>query len=230
MPKAPDTIAKDYKAMRAVQNKTATLGSRVEVRYQPGLLIKEPPRPEDVTLELLMASQTHMGHHASLWNPANSRYIYGVRSGIHIISLEETAAHLRRAARVVEGVAYAGGLILFAGTRRGQMEIVVRAAEMARGCHLFTKWTPGTLTNRDQLLLKQEVKMVDENDLEVGGFDQHLMERRPVVPDLVVVLNPLENFTLLYECTLSNIPTIGVIDTNADPLRVTYAIPANDDR
>ncbi len=56
------------------------------------------------------------------------------------------------------------------------------------------------------------------------------MDRRPLVPDLVVVLNPLENFTLLHECSLANIPTIGVIDTNADPTRVSYAIPANDDR
>ncbi|KAI5272933.1 37S ribosomal protein, mitochondrial, partial [Ascosphaera acerosa] len=30
-------------------------------------------------------------------------------------------------------------------------------------------------------------------------------------------------------CGLLTIPTVGVIDTDADPTRVTYPIPANDD-
>jgi small subunit ribosomal protein S2 len=198
------------------------------MRYIPEEILKNPP--QDASLELLMASQAHMGHNTSLWNPNNSRYIYGVRAGIHIISLEVIAAHLRRAARVVEEVAYHGGLVLFVGTRKGHMPIVVRAAELAGACHLFDKWTPGAITNRDQILAGGELRIVDELDRDVEGFEKHLQDRRPVVPDLVVCLNPLENHTLLHECGLANVPTIGVIDTNADPTWVTYSIPANDDR
>lgn len=209
---------------------TRAIGSVVEERYAPGLLIKNPLPPKHITLERLMAAQTHMGHNASLWNPANSRYIYGIRQGIHIISLETTAAHLRRAATVVEEVSYRGGLVLFVGTRRGQMEIVTAAAKEARACHLFTKWTPGSITNRDIILRDRFLKVVDEHDNDLAGFDRHVNQARPLLPDLVVCLNPLENYTLLYECGLANIPTIGVIDTDADPSWVTYTIPANDDR
>lgn len=177
-----------------------------------------------------MAAQAHMGHNTSLWNPANARYIYGVRQGIHIISLETTATHLRRAARVVEEVAYRGGLILFVGTRPGQRPIVVRAAELARACHLFTKWRPGTITNREQLLGGVPLTVVDELDRPLSGFEDHLHDRRPLAPDLVVCLNPKENMTLLYECSLAKVPTIGIIDTNTNPAWVTYQIPANDDR
>ncbi|KAJ2981780.1 hypothetical protein NUW58_g6602 [Xylaria curta] len=74
-----------------------------------------------------------------------------------------------------------------------------------------------------------QMQMLDENDEPLQGFDRHLNERRPLVPDLVVCLNPLENYTLLHECALSNVPTIGVIDTNTEPTWVTYGIPANDD-
>ncbi|KAH6891053.1 ribosomal protein S2, flavodoxin-like domain-containing protein [Thelonectria olida] len=223
------TPAQQYASFRRIQDATRSLGSQVERRYVPTELISNPPRPEDVTLELLMASQTHLGHSTSLWNPANSRYIYGVRDGIHVISLETTAAHLRRAARVVEEVAYGGGLILFVGTRKGQMEIVTRAAELAGACHLFTKWTPGGITNRDVILAMHGTKVVDHQDKELDGFDKYRGSARPLLPDLVVCLNPLENYTLLYECGLKSIPTIGVIDTNADPSWVTYTIPANDD-
>ncbi|CAK7217252.1 hypothetical protein SBRCBS47491_003101 [Sporothrix bragantina] len=228
---APVEIANDYITMTKLQRKTNRIGSSVERRYSPGELIKNPPAPKDITLELLMASQAHIGHNTSLWNPANSRYIYGIREGVHIISLEQTAVHLRRAARVVEEVAYHGGLILFAGTRRGQMDMVVRAAELAGACHLFTKWKPGTITNRDTILQKASTRIVDEQDRDITakGFTQLLGKQRPLTPDLVVVLNPLENSVLLRECALSTIPTIGIIDTDADPCRVTYAIPGNDD-
>ncbi|OLN96073.1 37S ribosomal protein MRP4, mitochondrial [Colletotrichum chlorophyti] len=222
-------FAGGYQAHRRVQKATRTIGSALSKPYVPSQLIKDPPKPEDVTLELLMASQTHMGHHTSRWNPANARYIYGVRQGIHIISLETTAAHLRRAARVVEEVAFRGGLILFVGTRQGQMDIVSKAAKLAGGCHLFTKWTPGNITNRDQINRGKPVKVVGPRDEKLDGFERLERTGRPLVPDLVVCLNPLENYTMLYECGLANVPTIGVIDTDANPDWVTYTIPANDD-
>ncbi|KAB5575381.1 ribosomal protein S2 [Coniochaeta sp. 2T2.1] len=221
------TIPTEFNTFNRLQNRTRSLGSRVELRHDPDHLLKNPP--DEASLEMLMANQAHMGHSTALWNPSNSRYIHGVREGIHIISLEQTAAELRRASRVVEEVAYYGGIILFVGTRPGQMPIVVRAAELAGGYHLFSKWTPGTITNRDQILGPMQLKIVDEMDQPVEGFDKHLLDRRPVVPDLVVCLNPLENWPMLRECAQENIPTIGVIDTNADPASVTYTIPANDD-
>jgi ribosomal protein S2 len=208
---------------------TGGYGSKVTKLYQPHKLLSNPPRPSDVTLELLLASQAHLGHSTSLWNPANSRYIFGVRQGIHIISLDATAAHLRRAAKVVSGVSERGGLILFVGTRPGFDRCVVRAAELAHGCHLFERWTPGTLTNGQQILGKCRLKVVDEFDRNVSGFEEQLLDRPVLKPDLVVCLNPLECKVMLHECALANIPTIGVIDTDANPTWVTYPIPANDD-
>ncbi|KAI0487119.1 ribosomal protein S2 [Xylaria cf. heliscus] len=228
-PDEVDKTADMYHWGRQLKGQIGTLGTKIQNRYRPNDVFLNPPGPKDVTLELLMASQAHMGHHTSLWNPANARYIYGIRQGIHIISLEQTAAHLRRAARVVEEIAYRGGLILFVGTRPGQAQIVTQAARLARACHLFSKWTPGSITNSDVILNGIQIQMLDENDEPLDGFDRHLMERRPLIPDLVVCLNPLENYTLLHECALVNIPTIGVIDTNTEPTWVTYTIPANDD-
>ena len=140
------------------------------------------------------------------------------------------AAHLRRAAKVVEGVAYHGGIILFVGTRPGQASAVVKAAELAKGYHLFDKWTPGSITNSEQILSRCRIKAVDKYDQIIDEHTEKLEDWKALKPDLVVVMNPLENYTLLHECGLNNIPTIGVIDTNADPTWVTYPIPANDDR
>ncbi|TVY45488.1 37S ribosomal protein MRP4, mitochondrial [Lachnellula occidentalis] len=225
-----DSIKTDYASQQRLNKRTGKLGATVEKGYVPDALVRNPPKPADVTLELLMASQSHLGHSTSLWNPANQRYIFGIRQGIHIISLEETAAHLRRAAKVVEGVAYHGGLILFVGTRAGQGPAIVKAARLSKGCHLFEKWIPGSITNGDQILAKCDVKVVDKDDVEItSGFEDKVANWKALKPDLVVCVNPLENYIMLHECGLNNIPTIGVIDTDADPTWVTYPIPANDD-
>lgn len=159
----------------------------------------------------------------------NSRYIFGIRQGIHIISLDTTASHLRRACRVVSGVAERAGLILFVGSRPGQDRCVVNAAKLAGGCHLFERWIPGSITNGNQILGDCKKKVVDEHDNEIEGHHDRLLDHPALKPDLVVCLNPLENWVMLHECGLNHIPTIGIIDTDANPTWVTYPIPANDD-
>lgn len=231
-PSDVNSIASQFTFTQHNKLTTGQLGSTLSTKdqHKPHELVLNPPKPQDVTLELLMASQAHMGHATALWNPANQRYIYGIRQGIHIISLEATAAHLRRAAKVVEGVAYHGGIILFVGTREGQSPAVVRAAQLAKGCHLFERWTPGSITNGEQILKKCGLKVLDPLDKEMVGYEDKINAWKALKPDLVVVMNPLENYVLLQECGLYNIPTIGVVDTDVDPAWVTYPIPANDDR
>lgn len=206
------------------------MGADATSGYLPHSLLSSPPSVNDVTLELLLASQAHLGHATSLWNPLNARYIFGIRDGIHIISLDATAAHLRRAAKVVQAVAEQAGLILFVGTRKGHERTVAKAASLSGACHLFDKWIPGSLTNGPQILKNRRTKVVDQQDRKLIGFEEQLHDRAPLRPDLVVCLNPIENYVLLRECATYMIPTIGIIDTNANPTWVTYAIPANDDR
>ena len=222
-------IVRDHQAYGRLREQTRSSGAVVLPHYQPYQLLFNPPHPSEITLPLLLASQAHLGHATSLWNPANSRYIFGIRQGVHIISLDVTAAHLRRACRVVSGIAERGGLILFVGTRPGQDRCVVQAARRTMGCHLFEKWQPGTITNGHQILGKCKMKVVDEFDREISGYEDSLRDRPSLKPDLVVCLNPLENWVMLHECALNGIPTMGIIDTDANPTWVTYPIPANDD-
>ncbi|KAF3168456.1 37S ribosomal protein, mitochondrial, variant 3 [Orbilia oligospora] len=251
----PLTKLEEYQRLKASKHASDLIGGVLEDHYKPHELITNPPSPRDITLELLLASGAHLGHATALWNPGNQRFIFGIRQGIHLISLDVIAAHLRRAAKVVHGVSKNGGIIIFVGTRDGQERAVVEAAKRAKGYHVTERWVPGTITNKDQLLSEQKVRILNYLDQEIRLTEEEKLELKQklagengdihriqvedtaqvpfgygaIRPDLVVCLNPLENKTMLQECAQYRIPTIGIIDTDVDPTCVTYPIPANDD-
>lgn len=146
-------------------------------------------------------------------NPNFIPYAYGTRAGLTVIDLDHTLAMLRRAANLTRAIAAAGGSIIFLGTRPDIRGTVKLAAERIgdRGYYVSEKWLPGTLTNR----------------IHHHGLDA--VESTKIIPDLVVILNPLANMPAIRECAIEHVPTIGIIDSNVDPRVVMYAIPANDE-
>jgi small subunit ribosomal protein S2 len=218
------------RARRATQ-KAGRGGTHLVQTYHPSSILRKPPTADEISLPMLLANQTHLGHHTSLWHPSNSGYIYGIRDEIHIISLDITYAYLKRAAKVVQAVAERGGIILFVGTRKGMEDIVVSAARRAEGYHIFHRWVPGALTNGQQILNHGSIKVVDIHDKEMKEYRDLFNKGAHQVlrPDLVICLNPIENQVCLHECGMFNVPTIGIVDTDTNPTWVTYPIPANDD-
>lgn len=197
--------------------------------YRPHEDIHRPPPIHDTTVATLVAAGAHLGHNTSRVRANCLPYIDGSRQGIHIIDLEQTQTALRRVSRVAQGISERGGLILFVGTRDYQKQAVESAAERCKGYYVHTRWIPGTLTNSKMISGSWERTELNMGDQATGrNLDQHL-KQTIVKPDLVVILNPVENRNLLRECIAMRIPTTGVIDTDSEPTLVTYAIPGNDD-
>ncbi|KTW29193.1 ribosomal protein S2 [Pneumocystis carinii B80] len=206
------------------------IGSILIDRYQPHKNIHNPLSQKHLTLSLLLSSQVHIGHSTSLWNVATHPYIYGIRQGIHIINLDTTITHLRRACAVISGIAAKRGIILFVGTQRNQKDCIIKAAKRANGFHVFDRWIPGTITNRHEVLKHGKMKKssIIINGKKITRNDERIYHFS-ALPDLVICLNPIQNKILLHECAKAHIPTIGIIDTDADPKYVTYPVPCNDD-
>jgi small subunit ribosomal protein S2 len=160
-----------------------------------------------------MASGAHFGHNHTLMNSNFLPFAYGERAGITIIDMDKALPLLRRAINVTRAIAERGGSVVFVGTTPQLQRVVSKAASRMpkNGYHVGQRWLAGTLTNRVQFY----------------GPDK--AQRTQIVPDLVIILNPLKNMHLLRECSLSHVPTIALIDSNVDPRIVTYPIPANDD-
>ncbi|KAK9238735.1 ribosomal protein S2, flavodoxin-like domain-containing protein [Lipomyces kononenkoae] len=203
-----------------------SLGAQPSPAYSPRKSLKNPPAPNETTVSMLVAAGAHLGHNVQRLRQSNLPFIYGKRDGIHIIDLDKTIAYLRRACKVVSAVAERGGIILVVGTRPGQEEVVSLTAKRMRGYHIIKYWVPGLLTNATQVLGTRDKKVVDMADREMLGFKPGPGN---VVPDLVIVLNPIENRVALLECKSKMVPTIGLVDTDMEHSLLTYPIPANDD-
>ncbi len=205
------------------------LGSTISNVYRPHEDVLKPKAVEQTTLETLLAAGLHLGHSTSLFRPSTQPYIYGERDGIHIINLDQTIVHLRRAAKVTEKIAEEGGLILFVGTRPGQQRSLELAAKRAGGYYVHKRWVPGTLTNSREISNLWEKREVNMGDRPTERLLSPRLKRSLIKPDLVVLLNPVENRNAIYECIQSNVPTVGIVDTDSEPSLLTYPIPGNDD-
>ena len=164
------------------------------------------------TISALLAAGAHFGHASTRMNPNFAPYVYGTRAGISIIDLDQTLPLLRRATNVVRAVARAGGIVIFIGTRPDIRPVVQRSAERLgkQGFHVGERWLPGTLTNRRM-------------------YFGSVVDEMRVIPDLAILLNPLQNMHAIHEFAMEHVPTIALIDSNVDPRLVMYPIPANDE-
>ncbi|KAJ3411964.1 37S ribosomal protein, mitochondrial [Chytridiales sp. JEL 0842] len=219
----PTTIAQDYKPFQ------------------------DPIHAKDITLRSLLAANLHLGHEPNAWNKSMLPYIYGTRGGLHIINLEHTLVHLRRAVNVTREVALRGGNIVFVGTKPSLHRMTVEAAKRANA-YFVIDWVSGTITNKERVLRRssrfdpdkvaQAMVMPSENTENLGEVDEETAkviqkafskQPRVHVPDLLIVLDMPNNITAIREANQLNIPIISICDTDCNPRLVQYPIPANDD-
>ncbi|MDH3226730.1 MAG: 30S ribosomal protein S2 [Thermoleophilia bacterium] len=202
-----------------------------------------------VTMKQLLESGVHFGHQTRRWNPKMKRYIFGERSGIYIIDLQQTLVLLERAQAFVRAIAERDGVVLFVGTKKQCKDSIARDADRCGMPSVANRWLGGLLTNWDtvnkrvqrlhelrtqkegdqlKLLPTRErlsaVAQLEKLETNLGGVSA--MER---LPDAVVIVDLNNEAIAVRECNRLGIPIIGLVDTNCDPDEATYIIPGNDD-
>src|ERR1700755_74146 len=100
-----------------------------------------------VTMQQLLEAGAHFGHQVHRWNPKMKPYIFGDRSGIHILDLSQTVPLLHQALVKVREVSAKGGRVLSAGTKRQAAEAIAEAAGRCAQYYMNDRWLGGTLTN-----------------------------------------------------------------------------------
>ncbi|USN98748.1 MAG: 30S ribosomal protein S2 [Phycisphaeraceae bacterium] len=197
----------------------------------------------------LIEAGIHFGQRASNWNPRMSPYIYGKRSGIHIIDIKETVKGLLLAKKFLTKVTAGGKDVCFVGTKR-QAKGVIEQHVADAGMHYVTeRWLGGTLTNfgtiRSRLKRLEELEAIEQNDnfqsyskkmesqlrREMRKIKRNLdgIRNMKKLPGALVVIDVNRETTSLKEARKLGIPTVCLIDSDGDPEYADIAIPGNDD-
>ncbi len=197
----------------------------------------------------LLEAGVHFGHLKKKWNPKMLPYIFAEKKGIHIIDLNKTVDHLQEASAAMKQIAKSGKKIMFVATKKQAKEIVSECAKKVNMPYATERWLGGMLTNfntvrksvkkmqsiekmladgsAESLTKKERLTLTrDKEKMEkvLGGIAQ--LGRLPAALFLVDI--GCEHIALA-EAKRLGITTFGMVDTNSDPNKVDFPIPANDD-
>ncbi len=202
-----------------------------------------------IGLKDLLDAGCHLGHKSSKTNPKARDFIFSKRDGIEVIDLVKTLEGLERACNFVYNQKRNNKQIVLVGTKRQAREVVRRVALDAGVPYVTDRWLGGTISNWDQI--KKNVKNLNDlkEGMEKGKFTENtkkeLAQMNKEIARLEKIvggLRQLENlFDILFvvdagfektavkEAKLRNLKTVAISDTDANPYKVDFAIPANDD-
>ncbi|RAI97460.1 small subunit ribosomal protein S2 [Chitinophaga skermanii] len=197
----------------------------------------------------LLEAGVHFGHLKKKWNPKMLPYIFAEKKGIHIIDLNKTVEGLQDAAAALKSIAKSGKKIMFVATKKQAKEIVAEAAKRVNMPFVTERWLGGMLTNF--ATIRKSVKKMQsiEKMLADGTFDNITKKERLTltrdkekmekvlggiaqlarVPAALFIVDISHEHIALAEAKRLGISTFGMVDTNSDPTKVDFAIPANDD-
>lgn len=202
-----------------------------------------------VTTRQLLDSGVHFGHQTRRWNPKMKRFIFTERSGIYIIDLQQSLAHIDKAYDFVKETVAHGGSVLFVGTKKQAQESIAEQATRVGQPYVNQRWLGGLLTNFNtvskRLSRMKELEELDFDDTTQGYTKKELLlKKRELLklqkslggirnlqrtPSALWIVDTNKEHLAVDEAKKLGIPIIAILDTNCDPDDVAYPIPGNDD-
>ena len=202
----------------------------------------------EVKFEDLLGTGAHFGHVTRKWNPNFKPHILLEKNGVHIINLESTIEAFNKASAFVKEIISKNGEILFVGTKKQAQDIVQQEADKCSMFYIVERWLGGTLTNFSTIkksikrlkmlekegsnlyenLTKKETQMLNRERVKLADQHRGIKDMRRL-PDAIIVVDAQYEDTAIREAKRLYIPIIAIVDSNTDPSKVDYPIPANDD-
>ena len=201
-----------------------------------------------IKFEDLLDTGAHFGHVTRKWHPNYKPYILMEKNGVHIINLEETISAFNKAVNFIQGIVKKNGEVLFVGTKKQAKDIVQQEADRCGMFYIVERWLGGSLTNFTTIkksikrlkslekegsrlyenLTKKETQMLNRERVKLSDQHRGIKDMRKP-PDAVVVVDAQYEDTAIKEASSMGIPVVAIVDSNTDPDKVNFPIPANDD-
>ena len=204
---------------------------------------------ERTSFEQMLQAGVHFGHLKRKWNPHMAPYIFTEKKGIHIIDLNKTAVKLDEASAAMKQIAKSGKKILFVATKKQAKTIVAEKAKAINMPFITERWSGGMLTNfatiRKSIRKMNRIeKMKTDGTFNTFSKRERLQKSRQKdkleknlgsisdltrIPAAIFVVDVMKEHIAVAEALKLNIPIFAIVDTNSDPRKIDFPIPANDD-
>ncbi|MEL6635597.1 MAG: 30S ribosomal protein S2 [Bacteroidota bacterium] len=201
------------------------------------------------TYKELLDAGVHFGHLKRKWNPKMQPYIFMERKGIHLIDLNRTEECLDRAADAMKQIAKSGRKILYVATKKQAREMVAESARSVGMPFVTERWLGGMMTNFstirrsikkmnniDRMLADGSLTSVTKKERLTLTRERNKMEKvlggianLNRLPAALFIVDIHHEHIALAEAKKLGMRTIAMVDTNSDPTKVDFPIPANDD-
>jgi small subunit ribosomal protein S2 len=197
----------------------------------------------------LLEAGVHFGHLTRKWNPKMAPYIFMEKNGIHVIDLNKTVAKIDDACAALKHIAKSGRKVMFVATKKQAKEAVSMHASKVNMPYITERWSGGLLTNfatirkaikkmnsidkmtadgtiltlskRERLQVSRTRAKLDKNLGSIASMNR--------LPAALFIVDIHREHIAVAEAKKLGIPTFAIVDTNSDPSKVDFAIPANDD-
>lgn len=202
-----------------------------------------------IDIKELLTANVALGHFTNEWCPHMAPFINIKKKGIHIINIHKTISKLHKYCNLIKEIVASGKKILFIATKKQAKFIVKETSKKNNMPYVTERWLGGLLTNFSTFhksicklntletekktgiynsLSKKELLMISriKNKLEENVGSIATMNNLPEALFIVDIV--CENIAL-KEAKKLKIPVFALIDTNSDPRKVDFPIPANDD-
>jgi len=214
-------------------------------------LVPQNISAEDLaTLQDMMKAGLMYGHKKSKTNPKFKQYIFTTRNGIEVIDLAQTLGAIDSAVEFLASKIKNSALILVVATQPAAKEAVMELTGKFGFSYINERWIGGLLTNFRNLSQRIENWKRTKADFEKGNFEKYTKKERVVIardvarmdrmftglenltrlPDVLFVIDSSikSHETAMREASQLNIPIVGIVDSDDNPEKFNYAIPAND--
>ncbi len=199
-------------------------------------------------IDKLFSAGAHFGYAPSRRHPSTAGYIFGVKGGVELFDLEQTAGLLGAAKEFVKQLAAEKKIILFVGGKAEAREAISRSAEKLGAPYCAGRWIGGSLTNFSEIKkrlgrleelssMREKGELAKFTKLERLLIDREITDLQNMfgglrsmhkLPDAVFVVDPRKESIALAEAVQLNIPVIALLNSDCAAQDIAYPIPAND--
>lgn len=190
----------------------------------------------------------HLGRKKSIFNPKMKPYVYLMRDRIYVIDLIKTKQGLTAAVEFLRNAISENKLILFVGLSKQSADLIKDLADSLNMPFVVNRWLGGTFTNFKTIISRVNYLESLEKEFASGAFEKYTKKERLMkekemnklrekfdglrrltrLPDVLFVASVKESEMVIREAKAMKIKVVGVVNTESDPNKVDFPVPAND--